>query len=167
MRTTPPRLLLAPLLALAGCAYRAVGPVPPGLDEQRYAALRTVAARDLRCPEDELAHAAIGDGRHLFAGCGGEVVMLLLEGADAEAYGFPRGFIEPAPTNLFSQEFACGPRDTREIRIDARTRVVEGCGRSAAYDNLCNEQGACRPGPSYWSACVHCAWTARPAQSAP
>ena len=161
MNTTSLLPLLPLLASVVGCSFGAVvafGPVPPGMDAERYATLQVLAGRDLKCPIENLTHEELGEGRHLFKGCGREMMMLMLEGADAAAYGFARGFIEPAPSNRFAREVGCALRETVEEPVDFRTRVVAGCGKRITYSNVCDRGGSCRSGPPNWAGCLHCAW---------
>jgi hypothetical protein len=82
------RRLLLGLWFVGGCATteHAVGPVPPGMLESRYAALQYFASLNLNCPKEKLAYSQFGNGRHLFKGCGDQIEMLVLDGLDAEAH---------------------------------------------------------------------------------
>lgn len=134
-------LRILPFLGLVtACSFgpTAVGPVPPGLSEDKYGALQTYASRNLNCPQEQLKYESFGKGRHLFKGCGEEIEMLLFEGSDANAYGQGLGFVVPSPSNRFSKETQCALRDTTEERIDFRTRIVDGCGKRITYVNACN-----------------------------
>ncbi len=163
-----PSLPLVLLLAVGGgCSHLAVGPVPPGVAEAPYAALQALAGRDLHCPLEDSTYQGLGENRHLFRGCGAEMILLLFEGAEAAGFGFPRGFIEPAPANHFAKTIGCPLREVRESKIDVQNRVVEGCGHRVSYGNMCDPQGECRTGPAHWSGCIRCAWTPLPAVDGP
>lgn len=55
-----------------------------------------------------------------------------------EAYGYEEGFVMPALSFRFAAETGCNARTTQEVRVDQRTRVVEGCGRRMTYINVCS-----------------------------
>jgi hypothetical protein len=126
-------------LLMVGCAaqFAPMGPVPPGIHAKEYGLLQYFAARSMNCPQAKLTYEPFGDGRHLFKGCGSESEMLLLTGADAEAYGYEQHFAMLSPATSFSKEVSCPIRETKDERVDYRTRVVQGCGKRVTYVNLC------------------------------
>lgn len=127
------------LATLMACASgpAAIGPVPPNVTADRYGALQFYAARSMNCPQDQVTYATFGSGRHMFSGCGQKTEMLLLEGTDAGAYGWGRGFATPAPTTRYAKELGCELEKTKDERVDFRTRIVDGCGKRVTYVNVC------------------------------
>lgn len=131
--------------ALAGCAIgpmaapAAVGPVPAGIPEHHYGALQFHAARAMNCPQEQLGYEAV-DGRHFFVGCRQTFEMLLLEGADGLAHGAREGFATAAPTNRFAKEVGCAVQQTKDERVDVRTRIVDGCGQRVTYVHVCTSE---------------------------
>jgi hypothetical protein len=122
------------------------------LRQDEYDALQFFAARRMGCSADRLTYERFGDGRHLFSGCHNALEMLLLEGADGQAYGADGGFIMPAPSYPFSRRFACDPRRTVQGHTDPRTWTVEGCDQRITYVAICSPacawiESAVPPGP--------------------
>lgn len=121
-----------PLCALGLGCLSAVGPVPPGVSEKRYALMQAYLEDTTSCARESLRYESPGQGRHVFDACGAPIELWY-----SASYG-----IRPAATNRFSRETKCDLRASQEEEIDFKTHVVEGCGRRVTYVYLCNGYGA-------------------------
>lgn len=117
------------------------GPVPPGHDPEAYGALEFFAARNMNCPQEQLAYESFSNERHLFKGCSRDMEMIMLSGADAQALGYGNGFVLPSPANVYAKERQCDVRTTSIERVDHRTVIVDGCGARTTYLMACGRGG--------------------------
>jgi hypothetical protein len=134
---------LAALAALAACSTvpRPIPPFPENMDIDAYGAMQFYAAVTMNCPREQVDYYTFERGqRHLFKGCSRALEMLQLKEKDALAYGFEGTFAIPSPTNLFSHDNACPILATKDERVDYRTHIVSGCGRSTTYVNTASPQ---------------------------
>lgn len=138
-------LTIIALFVLAACGTGLPdpkGPVPPGQDPEVYGALEFFAARNMNCPQEQLAYESFSNQRHLFKGCSRNMEMIMLTGSDAQALGYMRGFVLPSPANVYAMERKCDLRKTSLERVDPRTAIVDGCGTRTTYLMTCG-LGAC------------------------
>jgi hypothetical protein len=125
-------------LLLAGCE----APVPPGMPESEWGALRRSAAMNLHCEQEALVYESLPEGRHLFRGCKRELEVMVLDEEHAKG---GQHTVAPSPANLFARVTGCKLRETRVLRGDDGSFSVAGCGRKTTYVQQCE---------------VTCKWTA-------
>ncbi len=128
----PVALLALAALGVSACASSKAAPeadseaMGPSMNSRRFATLQKIAAKDLKCPVEQLEHEYLGNNQHAMTGCqtNGVYELRCMMGSCV--------WIPDVRTRA-EFDMGCPRLQIQVIEIDKSTRGATGCGKRATY----------------------------------